>query len=133
MTVCDEDCVTIKNNELLYQLLNREVEATNMSRNEIFRKERTAYYEQEATRHLMNFHTVVNYTYWISLAVLVVLFIIKKKITLKRTKENLINISIIVGLAIYPHIMGYVYEAVIKIIEYLWAQLPKNVYTTDLS
>jgi hypothetical protein len=133
MDGCDDECKTIKNNELLYQLLNREVEATKMSRNDISRKERTAYYEQEATRNLMNFHAATNYAYWFCVASLLVLFIIKKKITLKRTKKNLINISIIVGLAIYPHIMGYVYEAVIKIIEYLWAQLPKNVYTTDLS
>ena len=98
--------------------------------NEIRNKERTAYYEQEATQYIINLHKMVNYSYWCSFALLIILFFYKKIITFKKTKENLINCLILLAFAIYPHIIGYIYDVVINIVETLWGLLPTSVFSS---
>ena len=129
MTDFETKYQTVVNNRILNQFLIDKINDKNKSVNEIFRQERTAYYEQEATTNMMSFHKIVNFVYWFMFTLLIILFIYKKQITIKLTKSNFINIAIIVVFAIYPHIMGYVYEAIIKFIEFLWGLLPKNVYS----
>ena len=115
-----------KNEVLLSDLLTHEYNNKQKNREEIFRKERQAYYEQNATNNLKIIYTIMRICYWTSYAIIVSLFIFKKLISFH--KKNLGNFLILGFFAIYPFIMGTIYELVIKFIKYLWNILPKDVY-----